>query len=144
MRLLGILGPRDDQAIVLRIFAAYIDLVRKLQRVFKLEPAGSKGVWGLDDHQHLVYLFGASQLIGKLHTHSNSERDQTMSDFLVYRSPFASTFTHSPASNTRPPRSLLSPAFLDPPYSRSQDWTFLRALSSATSDSVDRTELVEI
>ncbi|GAA5895292.1 serine/threonine-protein phosphatase 2A activator [Sporobolomyces salmoneus] len=63
LRLIGILSPRDDQAVVLRIFASYLDLVRKLQKVFKLEPAGSKGVWGLDDHQHLSYLFGASQLI---------------------------------------------------------------------------------
>ncbi|GAA6017406.1 hypothetical protein JCM11491_006646 [Sporobolomyces phaffii] len=63
LRLVGILSPRDNQAVVLRVFAAYLDLVRKLQKVFKLEPAGSKGVWGLDDHQHLSYLFGASQLI---------------------------------------------------------------------------------
>ncbi|GAA5994533.1 hypothetical protein JCM5350_006388 [Sporobolomyces pararoseus] len=63
LRLIGILSPQDDQAVVLRIFTAYLDLVRKVQKVFKLEPAGSKGVWGLDDHQHLSYLFGASQLI---------------------------------------------------------------------------------
>ncbi|GAA5960786.1 hypothetical protein JCM3765_000816 [Sporobolomyces pararoseus] len=63
LRLMGILSPQDDQAVILRIFTAYLDLVRKVQKVFKLEPAGSKGVWGLDDHQHLSYLFGASQLI---------------------------------------------------------------------------------
>ncbi|GAA5858972.1 hypothetical protein JCM1840_006641 [Sporobolomyces johnsonii] len=64
LRLVGVLEAEDEQAMVTRVFAAYMDLVRKLQRVFKLEPAGSKGVWGLDDHQHLVYLWGASQLIG--------------------------------------------------------------------------------
>ncbi|GAA5889620.1 hypothetical protein JCM5296_002413 [Sporobolomyces johnsonii] len=64
LRLVGVLEAEDEQAMVTRVFAAYMDLVRKLQRVFNLEPAGSKGVWGLDDHQHLVYLWGASQLIG--------------------------------------------------------------------------------
>ncbi|KAK4050290.1 Serine/threonine-protein phosphatase 2A activator 1 [Microbotryomycetes sp. JL201] len=62
LRLTGILTERDEQAMVTRIFVAYLDLVRKLQLKFNLEPAGSKGVWGLDDHQHLVYLWGASQL----------------------------------------------------------------------------------
>ncbi|KAK4051985.1 Serine/threonine-protein phosphatase 2A activator 1 [Microbotryomycetes sp. JL221] len=62
LRLLGILTPQDEQAMVTRIFVSYLQLVRKLQKKFNLEPAGSKGVWGLDDHQHLVYLWGASQL----------------------------------------------------------------------------------
>ncbi|KAM0786358.1 hypothetical protein ACM66B_001829 [Microbotryomycetes sp. NB124-2] len=62
LRVTGILTEQDEQAMVTRIFVAYLELVRKLQLKFNLEPAGSKGVWGLDDHQHLVYLWGASQL----------------------------------------------------------------------------------
>jgi serine/threonine-protein phosphatase 2A activator len=62
LRLIGVLTAEDEQAMVTRIFTAYLAVVRRLQKVYKLEPAGSKGVWGLDDHQHLVYLWGASQL----------------------------------------------------------------------------------
>jgi hypothetical protein len=42
----------------------YLDVVRKIQRKYNLEPAGSHGVWGLDDFQFMPYYWGASQLIG--------------------------------------------------------------------------------
>ena len=65
LRLVGVLKEEDEQAIVTRVFVAYLELVRRIQSVYRLEPAGSKGVWGLDDHQHLVYIWGASQLKGE-------------------------------------------------------------------------------
>jgi serine/threonine-protein phosphatase 2A activator len=57
LELLNVFDPNDTQALVTRIFARYLELVRKLQRVYNLEPAGSHGVWGLDDYQFLPYFW---------------------------------------------------------------------------------------
>lgn len=63
--LLGGFTPDDYQAIVLRIFVKYLELVRRIQTTYTLEPAGSHGVWGLDDHQFLPYVWGSAQLISR-------------------------------------------------------------------------------
>ncbi|KTW26968.1 hypothetical protein T552_02459 [Pneumocystis carinii B80] len=53
---------RDEVGIVLRIFNKYFEIIRTLVLTYNLEPAGSHGVWGLDDHFFLPYVFGSSQL----------------------------------------------------------------------------------
>ncbi|KAJ3304542.1 hypothetical protein HDV03_002751 [Kappamyces sp. JEL0829] len=60
--LMGVLGKDDYPSVVLRVFVSYLDLVRKLQTTYNLEPAGSHGVWGLDDYQFVPYFWGSSQL----------------------------------------------------------------------------------
>ncbi|SJK86293.1 peptidylprolyl isomerase [Babesia microti strain RI] len=58
----GILGGDDRRDVVLFVFQRYFKLVRHLIELYNLEPAGSKGVWGLDDYQFLPFIFGAAQL----------------------------------------------------------------------------------
>ena len=61
---MGVLkAPEDLKPAINKIFERYLQLMRKIQVVYMLEPAGSHGVWGLDDYQHLAFLFGASQLV---------------------------------------------------------------------------------
>ncbi|XP_064027308.1 serine/threonine-protein phosphatase 2A activator isoform X3 [Pogoniulus pusillus] len=60
---LGVLRVDDQLGIVFRVFNRYLEVMRKLQKTYRMEPAGSQGVWGLDDFQFLPFIWGSSQLI---------------------------------------------------------------------------------
>ncbi len=59
---IGYYTSADFDSLINVTFVKYIKLMRKLQLTYMLEPAGSHGVWGLDDYCFLPFVFGASQL----------------------------------------------------------------------------------
>ncbi|KAM6986454.1 serine/threonine-protein phosphatase 2A activator isoform 1-T1 [Aplochiton taeniatus] len=60
---IGALRVDDQLAIIFKVFDRYLQVMRKLQKTYRMEPAGSQGVWGLDDFQFLPFIWGSAQLI---------------------------------------------------------------------------------
>ncbi|XP_015434276.1 PREDICTED: serine/threonine-protein phosphatase 2A activator-like isoform X2 [Dufourea novaeangliae] len=61
---IGAFKQDDKVAVVVKIFNRYLELVRSLQLTYRMEPAGSHGVWSLDDYQFVPFVWGSAQLIG--------------------------------------------------------------------------------
>jgi len=107
---LGLLTDADLSTLVLKLFPRYLQLMRQLQLTYRLEPAGTHGVWGLDDYHILPYLFGAAQLkgqpLGPAAIHDPKVLEENYNSYMYYeairfirqvkKGPF---FEHSPMLN---------------------------------------------
>jgi serine/threonine-protein phosphatase 2A activator len=56
-------SPRRMHAATLTLWHAYITVTNQLIDLYRLEPAGSHGVWGLDDYRCLSFFYGANQMM---------------------------------------------------------------------------------
>ena len=71
-------------SISLIAFSKYIEVIEMLRGLYRLEPAGSHGVWSLDDYHFLPFAIGASQAEGA-QTHHTEKRKVTALHFRLFR-----------------------------------------------------------
>ncbi|KAH9034706.1 Phosphotyrosyl phosphatase activator [Lactarius pseudohatsudake] len=86
---MGVVHESDHVALVIRVFWRYVQVMRTLQSMYWLEPAGSHGVWGLDDYHFLPFLFGSAQLRDHKHLrpksiHDNEVVEEFSKDYIYF------------------------------------------------------------
>ncbi|CDR94501.1 phosphotyrosyl phosphatase activator, putative [Babesia bigemina] len=63
LRDVGLIRSHDLSGVALRVMSRYFRLIQHLIDRYRLEPAGSKGAWGIDHYQFLPFVLGSAQLM---------------------------------------------------------------------------------
>ncbi|GMM52272.1 peptidylprolyl isomerase [Starmerella bacillaris] len=77
---LDLIHKTDFANLSLGVFDDYFNVMRQIQAEYWLEPAGSHGVWGLDDYHFLPFVFGSSQLVNDPYVRPMSIHDEVAVD----------------------------------------------------------------
>jgi len=99
---IGALKDSDRAAAGLKVFGAYMSLCRDLQTTYRMEPAGSMGVWNLDDYQFVSFIWGAAQLCEKARIKPKSISDPEMAEMLSKENHFFACLSYIHQVKTGP------------------------------------------
>eukprot|EP00092_Neocalanus_flemingeri_P074605 GFUD01092280.1.p1 GENE.GFUD01092280.1~~GFUD01092280.1.p1 ORF type:complete len:434 (-),score=99.24 GFUD01092280.1:22-1323(-) len=99
---IGALKEADRTAVGMKVFGAYMTLCRDLQSTYRMEPAGSMGVWNLDDYQFVSFIWGAAQLCEKARIKPKSISDPEMAEMLCKENHFFACLAYIHKAKTGP------------------------------------------
>lgn len=99
---IGALPQTDKPAVGLKVFSAYMETSRVLQLTYRMEPAGSMGVWNLDDFQFVAFIWGAAQMGDKARLRPKAIPDQEMAQMLAKENQFFACLAYIHQGKTGP------------------------------------------